>query len=89
MKKKVAIYFPELGYASGEMPHFKYPPGNYVIPQVLFYLYTAIKNLGHDVIVVDGNFTKDPAARLLKYCPDKILISSTTPSCNNSFNSAK
>ncbi len=86
MKEKVVVYFPKIGYASGEMPHLRYPPRNYVLPQVLFYLYTGIKNLGHDVIVVDGNFTEDPVTRILEYGPGKILISSTTPSFGDTVN---
>lgn len=80
MEEKVIIYYPKFGYASGEMPHFRYPPKNYVLPQVLFYLYTAVKNIGCNVIVIDGNFTKDTVTRILEFNPGKILISSTTPS---------
>lgn len=79
MREKVVIYMPKFGYATGEMPHIRKPFKNYMPGQNLYYLYSASKNLGNDVLVVDANWSKDPIGRLLDFNPSKVLITSTTP----------
>lgn len=76
---KVVIYMPELGHTTGEMPHVRFPPKNYMPGQNLYYLYTACKNLGYEPHVVDGNWSREPFDRILSFQPDKVLISTATP----------
>lgn len=70
---------PKLGLATGEMPHVRWPPKNWMPSQALYYLYTACTALGHDTLVVDANWTVDPIARILSHRPDKVLITTATP----------
>jgi hypothetical protein len=79
MREKIVIYMPKFGYATGEMPHIRKPFKNYMPGQNLYYLYSACKNLGNDVLVVDANWSKDPIGRILDFDPSKVLITSTTP----------
>ena len=75
----IVIIMPELGFTTGEMPHVRFPPKNYMPGQNLYYLYTACRNLGHHTRVVDANWTIDPLARTLDFKPDKVLITTATP----------
>jgi len=83
---KVVVYLPRMGYATGEMPHLRKPPKNYMPGQNLYYLFTACKNLGHQTKVIDGNWSSDPVKEILDFNPDKILISSTTPCFEDALN---
>lgn len=47
--------------------------------QMLYYLYTACRNLGCDVKVVDVNWSKSPIQEVIDFRPDKVLISTATP----------
>ncbi len=76
---KVVVLMPRLGLATGEMPHLRWPPKNWMPGQNLYYLYTACRALGHDTLVVDANWSTDPIARALSHGPDKVLITSATP----------
>lgn len=79
MRGSIVIWMPQLGHTTGEMPHLRNPPKNYMPGQQLFYLSTACRSLGYDVRVVDANWSTDPVARALEVKPDKILLSTATP----------
>ncbi|WNG35292.1 radical SAM protein [Archangium violaceum] len=79
MKEKVVVLMPKLGHTTGEMPHMRNPPKNYMPGQMLYYLYTACRNLGCDVKVIDVNWSIDPFQEVMDFGPDKLLISTATP----------
>lgn len=76
---RVVVYVPVLGHTTGEMPHVRKPPVNYMPGQAIYYLYTAVKNLGYSVRVIDANWSIDPIGSLLDYKPSKVLITTATP----------
>ena len=75
----VVVFMPKMGHTTGEMPHLRYPPKNWMPGQNLYYLYTACRNLGYPTKVVDANFAHDPVSEILSFEPAKILISTATP----------
>lgn len=77
--KTVVIVMPELGLTTGEMPHVRFPPKNYMPSQALYFLYTACRNLGYKTYVVDANWSKAPVARILSFQPCKVFITTATP----------
>ena len=78
-KPTVVIVMPELGLTTGEMPHVRFPPKNYMPGQALYFLYTACRNLGYFTHVVDANWSKAPTSRILSFQPSKIFITTATP----------
>ncbi len=78
-KPTVVIVMPELGLTTGEMPHVRFPPKNYMPSQALYFLYTACRNLGYFTHVVDANWSKAPTSRILFFQPSKIFITTATP----------
>lgn len=77
--ERIVVYVPVLGHTTGEMPHIRKPPVNYMPGQAIYYLYTAVRNLGHPVRVIDANWSVDPIHELLAYDPAKVLITTATP----------
>ena len=75
----VVIVMPELGLTTGEMPHVRFPPKNYMPSQALYFLYTACINLGYMTHVVDANWSKAPVTRILSFQPSKVFITTATP----------
>jgi hypothetical protein len=75
----VIIYMPRLGHTTGEMPHVRKPPINWMPGQGLYYLYSSVKNLGHDVRVIDANYSIDPIQEVLDFRADKVLMTTATP----------
>ena len=78
-KERVIVYMPRLGHTTGEMPHVRKPPVNWMPGQSLYYLYSAIKNLGHEVRVIDANWSVDPIQEVLDFGADKVLITTASP----------
>ncbi|MEM6929224.1 MAG: radical SAM protein [Myxococcota bacterium] len=76
---RIAVLMPALGITTGEMPHLRWPPKNYMPGQNLYYLYTACRNLGYDTRVVDANWSRDAVGRILDHAPDQVLITTATP----------
>lgn len=75
----VVVFMPKMGHTTGEMPHLRNPPKNWMPGQNLYYLYTACRNLGYPTRVVDANFSQDPVSETLLFNPEKILVSTATP----------
>jgi radical SAM superfamily enzyme YgiQ (UPF0313 family) len=84
--KKAIVYLPKMGYATGEMPHLRKPPKNYMPGQNLYYLYTICKNLGYQTKVIDANWITDPLEKIVKFNADKLFITSTTPCFEDAIN---
>ncbi|MEO1352280.1 MAG: radical SAM protein, partial [Cyanobacteria bacterium J06635_15] len=78
-RQTVVIVMPELGLTTGEMPHVRFPPKNYMPSQALYFLYTACRNLGCITHVVDANWSKAPVNRILSFQPNKVFITTATP----------
>lgn len=81
----IAIYMPKFGFTTGEMPHVRNPPKNYMPGQNLYYLWTACQNLGYNPKVIDGNWSKDPLQLILDFKPEKVLISTATPTYHDTL----
>lgn len=75
----VVVFMPKMGHTTGEMPHLRNPPKNWMPGQNLYYLYTACRNLGYPTKVVDANFARNPVSEILSFEPGKVLISTATP----------
>lgn len=78
-RERVVIYMPKLGHTTGEMPHLRKPPVNWMPGQMLYYLYASVIALGHEARVVDANWALAPIDDVLRFRPDKVLISTATP----------
>ena len=88
MTERVVVYMPRLGHTTGEMPHLRRPPKNWLPGQNLYYLHTACRNLGYETTVVDANWHRSPVEATLALAPAVVLISSATPTFSDALAAA-